>query len=391
MYDKAGRVNQMKRKITMIVAALLGFVVCLFVMIGPAAPLWQRLGVRPVCIQGQWPDLKIGACPQPTPAVAVTPLPLPTLEGGAPIPIIVDDDGSPDGMIALLYFLNNPLFDVKAVTISYGEAHPEVFAPQAGQLLAGLGRADIPVGAGMDAPLEGNNAFPVPWRERSDRFWDLDLPPATVVNDPLPAAELIVDTVTQSSQPVVVFVSGAHTNLAQALRLQPGITHNIRDVYVMGGSINVPGNIQISEPSIDNSVAEWNIWVDPLAAHEVFASGLRLHLAPLDSTQQVLWAKDDLTGWKAFRAPGSQIASDLLQMILETWPTEEVYIWDLVTAALATNPALCPETPLAVSILTAAGDQQGRTVVTDGEPNTWVCFDPNAGQVKALAAQILGR
>jgi hypothetical protein len=55
--------------------------------------------------------------------VAVTPRPLPTLSGQGPVPIIVDDDGSPDGMVALLYFLRNPLFEVKAVTISCGEAH----------------------------------------------------------------------------------------------------------------------------------------------------------------------------------------------------------------------------------------------------------------------------
>ena len=86
------------------------------------------------------------------------------MSGQARIPVIVDDDGSPDGMVALLYFLRNPLFDVRAVTISCGEAHPALFASHVLRLLAGLGRVDIPVGTGRDTPLAGNNVFPGPWR-----------------------------------------------------------------------------------------------------------------------------------------------------------------------------------------------------------------------------------
>jgi purine nucleosidase/pyrimidine-specific ribonucleoside hydrolase len=129
-----------------------------------------------------------------------------------PTPIIFDDDGSPDGMIALLFFLSNPNFEVRAVTISCGEAHPEVFAGHVARFLAGLGRADIPVGYGRPDPLEGANAFPDPWRADSDRFWDLPLPEAAAPTTPVPAAALIVESVAQSDQPVAVFLSGTHTN-----------------------------------------------------------------------------------------------------------------------------------------------------------------------------------
>jgi len=132
----------MKRKSLKIVGIILGVLVFLFILIGPAASLWERMGAEPVCIQGEWPHLKIVSCGGNT-AVSptVTPMALPNLNGQAALPLIVDDDGSPDGTIALLYFLNNPLFDVKAVTISSGEAHPDVFAGHILQLLAGLGKA----------------------------------------------------------------------------------------------------------------------------------------------------------------------------------------------------------------------------------------------------------
>jgi purine nucleosidase/pyrimidine-specific ribonucleoside hydrolase len=381
-----------KRRSLKIFGIILGVLFLLFILIGPAAPLWERMGAKPVCIQGEWPHLKFVSCGGNTAAFpAVTPLALPSLNGQAAIPLIVDDDGSPDGTIALLYFLNNPLFEVQAVTISSGEAHPAVFAEHILQLLAGMGKAEIPVGAGRATPLEGNNAFPKEWRQVSDKFWDIKLPDATPSLEPVPAADLIVKTINDSTQPVMVFVSGTHTNLAEALRADPGIADKIKGVYIMGGSISGSGNIKSDWPSIDNSVAEWNIWVDPIAAKQVFSSGIPLHLIPLDATRQVTWTQSDLPGWISTNSPEGTIAGNLLQWMLDSWSPEGVYVWDLVAAVQATNPSICPEISLAVDIITTPGPEQGRTAVIQGDPNVAVCLNPDSGQFKALAASIIGR
>jgi pyrimidine-specific ribonucleoside hydrolase len=381
----------MKRKLLTTVGIVLGVLVLLVILIWPAAPLWRRLGLEPVCIQGSWPDFEIVACPeQPVESGTVTLRPLPTPSETEPIPIIVDDDGSPDGMLALLYFLRNPLFDVKAVTISCGEAHPELFASHVQQLLAGLGRAHIPVGVGRAAPLEGNNAFPDPWRQASDDFWGIAYPVAPATLEPAPAAELIIETLSTATQPVMIFVSGNHTNLAEALRRDPGIKENIRDVHIMGGSIYAPGNIASDWPEIPNAVAEWNIWVDPVAAAEVFASGLPLHLTPLDATNQVLWTRADARSWGASGTSAGILAGDFLEWMLDSWSSESVYIWDLAAAVTATDPALCSEVPLAVDVLISSGPEEGRTVITDQAANTAVCLTPDAEQIRALAATVLG-
>jgi pyrimidine-specific ribonucleoside hydrolase len=381
----------MKRKLFVILGIVLGVFSLLLILIWPLAPLWIRLGAKPICFSGSLPHLQIAPCASQPGSMLVTPRPLPTLSGTGPIPIIVDDDGSPDGMLALLYFLRNPLFDVKAVTISCGEAHPEKFAPHVQRLLAGLGRADIPVGVGRTTPLEGNNTFPNPWRQASDDFWGITLPEASVSLQPVPAAELIVDTLNNANQPVQVFVSGNQTNLAEALRLDPGIVEHIREVHIMGGSIHIPGNIKHDWPAIDNSVAEWNIWVDPVAANEVFTSGLLLHLSPLDATNQVIWTQSDARTWVDSGTPAGALAGKLLQWMLDSWSKKGVIVWDLVAAVNTTDPALCPEVSLAVDILVAPGPDQGRTVVTDQTPNMSVCLDPDPDQIKALAAAILGR
>jgi inosine-uridine nucleoside N-ribohydrolase len=339
----------MKRKALVIFGIVLGVLVLAVILIWPAAPLWARLGAKPMCIQGSWPKIKFVSCLQTT-TTQVQSTALPTLIGQAPIPIIVDDDGSPDGVIALLYFLRNPLYDVRAIAISSGEAHPDLFAPKMINLLTELGRADVPVGAGRASPLEGSNAFPDPWRQASDGFWELALPQTPTPSGPRQAAELIVETLSNSTYPIMIFVSGTHTNLAEAMRLDPSISEHIGGVYVMGGSIYGPGNIESDWPSIHNRVAEWNIWVDPVAADAVFTFGLPLHLIPLDATNQVTWTEEDALSWAGSATSEGVFAADILSWMLRSWSTDNTYIWDLAAAVVMNDPRLCPEVPLAVDV-----------------------------------------
>ena len=84
-----------------------------------------------------------------------------------------------------------------------------------------------------------------------------------------------------SAEPVVVFTDGPLTNLAAAADLDAGIAANVATAFVMGGAVDVPGNTP------RNPDAEYNIWVDPVAAAEVVASGIPITLVPLDATNQV--------------------------------------------------------------------------------------------------------
>ena len=379
----------MKRKLG---CGCLVLLVLLFFVAGPGVQFLVALGLKPVCIAGDWPNLRIVACPEPdVVSPSSSPLPLPLPEGYKPVPVIFDDDGSPDGVIALLYFLRHPYYDVRAVTISYGEAHPEIFARRMSQFLAGLGRAEIPVGYGRATPLAGDNAFPAPWRQVSDEFWGLQLLEGTDAVEPVPAARLIADTVSGSSQPVLVFISGSHTNLAEALRLDPRIREHIGGVQVMGGSIYAGGNIKSDWPAYDNTAAEWNIWADPVAAGEVFAAGLPLRLTPLDATNKVVFTQADAAAWAASGSPEGARARELLEWMLRSWSPKGAYIWDLVAAVSATDPAMCPAKPFGLAVIVAAGPEQGRTVVTGEQPNAAVCLQPDIKQIRDRVASVLGR
>ena len=293
---------------------------------------------------------------------------------------IYDDDGSPDGTTALFYLLSEPAVELKAINISYGEAHPAVYIQHIGRKLDEFGIRDIPLGAGQDAPLTGHNGFPEWLRDVSGNFWGISIPNQNKEYTVQNAAELMISAIHQSPEPVTIFISGPGTNLAQALRLDQSIKTNIAAVYIMGGALYVPGNIHDFYPEDKNTVAEWNIYSDPLAASEVFESGLNIFLIPLDATNQVKVSSQDTGLWRN----GGQIAdsaADFYDMLLEN--NQSMAIWDLMTAVIMVQPSLCGFQPLHLEVVTNDGTISGQTaLIKDSKPNINVCLHPDGSAIK---------
>jgi len=305
------------------------------------------------------------------------------------MPIIWDDDGSPDGVIALLYFLSHPQFDVKAITVSCGEAHPNIFAANLEAMLARVGHAGIPIGAGRETPLAGSNTFPEPWRIPTDNFWGIRLPDLDGPAQVLSAARLIFDTANASPQPITIFASGNLTNLAEALRFDPGIKDNIASVQIMGGAVYVAGNLDEGAPELGNQAAEWNIWIDPIAAHEIFVSGLPMTITPLDATNQITWSREEARAWSQPGRVEGVLADEIMQWSLNAMRLQEIYVWDLVAAANILNPDLCRYSDLHIDVVTQQGPTEGATVVdSSAPPNALVCLAPNSGAIKQDVLQV---
>jgi inosine-uridine nucleoside N-ribohydrolase len=72
---------------------------------------------------------------------------------------------------------------------------------------------------------------------------------------------------------------GPLTNVALAIRRDPGFAGRLAGLTIMGGGV-ARGNV--------TAVAEFNIWADPEAAAVVFGSDVTVRMAPLDLTLQVL-------------------------------------------------------------------------------------------------------
>jgi purine nucleosidase/pyrimidine-specific ribonucleoside hydrolase len=296
--------------------------------------------------------------------------------------LIYDDDGSRDGMAALLYLLGHPEISMEAVSVSYGEAHPKSYIQYMGRVLDHLGRSDIPLGAGQDMPLAGGIPFPDWLRQLSDHFWNYPLRDANKTYPFQDAPALMVSVIHQAPGPVTVFLSGPFTNLAQALRLDPAIKNNISAVYFMGGAVYVPGNITNLLPDSNNRVAEWNILADPQAAKEVFESGLKLYMVPLDATNNVIVRQDDLLPWRQ-GDDKARMVTDLYDIMFNDYGFKTSEIFDLTAAAILVHPESCNFQPLHLKVSTTDGPTLGQTMVVPNiEPNMHVCLDPNADLIK---------
>jgi purine nucleosidase/pyrimidine-specific ribonucleoside hydrolase len=296
--------------------------------------------------------------------------------------LVYDDDGSRDGMAALLYFLSRPEISLQAINISYGEAHPKLYIQHVGRVLDQFGIHAIPLGAGQDLPLAGGVPFPDWLRHLSDNFWDYPLPDTGKTYSFRNAPELMVSTLKQASEPVTIFLSGPFTNLAQALRLDATIKEDIAAVYFMGGAVRVPGNITGLLPDSNNRVAEWNIIADPQAAKEGFESGLELYMVPLDATDQVILRRDEIEAWQRGDEK-ARLVVDLYAIMFKSYGFKEVEIFDLTAAVIMMQPESCTFQPLHLDVITEEGPTLGQTmVIPNREPNVHACLEPNADQIK---------
>ena len=204
-----------------------------------------------------------------------------------PQPVIFDTDMAHEDMIAALFLLGHPNINLRAITVAgTGEAHCQPGVAHALRLVAISDHDAIPVACGPQTPLAGDHVFPTSWREAANNAYSVELP--TETREPtLSAPDLIIDILQNFEEKISIVAVGPLTNIAAALQKSPEIGANIETTTIMGGAVDVPGNVGVSSVGINNDFAEWNINIDPAAANIVFNSGVPITLVPLDATKEV--------------------------------------------------------------------------------------------------------
>ncbi len=158
----------------------------------------------------------------------------------------------------------------------------------------------------------------------------------TTLPPELSAPDLIAKIVRESHEKVTLVAVGPLTNLGEALRDHPEMVENIEAIYIMGGAVNVPGNVGASGVGIDNQVAEWNIYIDPLAANLVLASGAPVVLVPLDATRRCPSPVRFYNSLgKARTSAAANFVYDVLSTQLDFIDSGGFQFWDTLTAASA--------------------------------------------------------
>lgn len=217
-------------------------------------------------------------------------------------PIIIDCDPGVDDAIALMLALKSPELIVKAITVVAGNVPLALTQRNARQICELLGRSDVPIYAGCPRPLVRSLIT------AEDIHGKTGLEGATLPEPSLPlqachAVSFLIDTLRSATEPITLATLGPLTNIAAAIVQAPDILQNIERIVMMGGGITC-GNI--------TPVAEFNIYVDPHAAHVVFEAEFPITLLSLDVTHQVLTTPARLDAIREIGNPVSEVAVAVL-------------------------------------------------------------------------------
>ena len=232
---------------------------------------------------------------------------------------------------------------------------------------------NIPVAAGQTEGIDGSrNAHFMKYSLRKD-FSDLfkvKLPYNPTIPGGVKAEDLLADKILNSKTKATILSIGGLTNIARALQKNDNIKNKISMIYIMGGGINVPGNLQYFNDKL-NTTAEWNIFADPAAAEFVFKSGVPVTLVPLDVCQEVPVDEKYFDKISAnIQSPQTEFVYNILKASAGTDIKENNYLlWDPLAAVIMMNELMGKFKTEKLSVITEPGDNYGRTVVDNNNGN----------------------
>ena len=193
--------------------------------------------------------------------------------------IILDCDPGHDDAVAMILAGGDPAIELLGITTVGGNQTLEKVTRNALSVLRVARLTQVPVHAGCDRPLV--REIEVAPDIHGDSGLDgVELPEPVSEVGVGHAVDFIIDTVMANEPGTVTLVpTGPLTNIALAVRKEPRIAQRVQEVVLMGGGYHV-GNW--------SAVAEFNIKVDPEAAHIVFNEAWPLTMVGLDLTHQAL-------------------------------------------------------------------------------------------------------
>lgn len=274
--------------------------------------------------------------------------------------VIVDCDPGVDDAIALLLAFGSCAFGsplpVIGITTVAGNV-PLQLTTRNARKICELAGADVPVFAGCPRPL----IRPLATAEEIHGATGLqgaDLPEPTGEVRSQHGVDFLIEQLLNAPEPITIAALGPLTNLAVALIKCPQIADQIAQLVIMGGAIG-QGNI--------TSSAEFNLYVDPHAAHVVLTAGIPTTLITLDVTHQVLTTPERLEAIRAIGNPVSTAAAGMLsfygQSDLARYGLPGGPLHDPCVIAYLLQPQLFTTRSVPVSVELTSEQTIGRTVI----------------------------
>ncbi len=276
----------------------------------------------------------------------------------APRPIIIDTDPGQDDAIAILLALASPELEVLGITAVAGNVPLALTESNARRLCELASRPDLKVFAGCSRPL----VRPLSTAEEVHGKTGLDGSGLPAPSMPLQAqhgVDWIIETLLAAADPVTLCTLGPLTNVAMAMVKEPRIVPGIAEIVMMGGGFFEGGNT--------TPAAEFNIYVDPHAAHVVFTSGCRLILLPLDVTHKALTTPGRLQRFARVGTPVGDACHGMLSFYarhdVAKYGTPGGPLHDPCVIAYLLEPDMLSGKEVSVEVETGAEKTLGMTVV----------------------------
>lgn len=285
--------------------------------------------------------------------------------------IILDCDPGHDDAIAMMLAWGNPNIDLLAVTTVVGNQTLEKVSRNALAVAEMAKIRGIPFAKGSPRPLvrEVENAPTI----HGDSGMDgPTLPEPSMQFEDKHAVNLIIDLIMSHPEKTITLVpTGGLTNIALAARLEPRIIDRVKEVVLMGGGYHT-GNW--------SAVAEFNIKIDPEAAHIVFNAGWKVTMVGLDLTHQALATPDVVARFAALNSKPGQFVVELLEFFGKMYKQAQNFdappVHDACAVAYVIDPTLIEVQQVPVNIELTGTHTLGMTVADFRYPpkpcNTWV-------------------
>lgn len=246
-------------------------------------------------------------------------------------PFIIDCDTGTDDAIAIMAALYCDEVEIKAITSVNGNVAHQYTSKNNLDLTEYLGFMDIPVAKGAVHPLMSNGLHS-DGTHGSTGLGSIKLPSAEHKQfDKRIASELIYETAVAEKGELELLVIGPMTNIAICLLQHPDITGLIKHIWFMGGSM-IGGNV--------STTAEFNIWIDPMAAHIVTQSGIPQTMVGLDVTTAAAMKEPHAAELRQCGTKAAVLCADLLDFMFERRDKggEDALMHDAMAFAAAVYP-----------------------------------------------------
>jgi inosine-uridine nucleoside N-ribohydrolase len=293
--------------------------------------------------------------------------------------VIIDCDVGVDDALALILAFHSPELEVKAVTGVNGNVPLETVFTNIQKVLSLIQPKHIPlIAKGADQPLKGQALYAHSVHGKSglgEAKIDLRKGKEWWKVFPGSASELITKIAHEFPGELTLIATGPLTNLALGLKKNMKGIKKLKEIVMMGGTLRTKGNV--------TPYAEFNIYVDPLAAKIVLGSGLPITLVPLDVTHQVCLTPSLIEERiRPINNPFSEFTIDAIGYDLNTRRfrrgTDLIYLHDPLAVGVTIKADLVQKERLSLDVETQEGDRLGQILEEPGNPNIEVCLEVNS-------------